>query len=92
MRPYLALLRGINVGGKNKIRMFDLKGMIEDLGHTDVVTYLQSGNVVFKSTKKESCAKTASVLSKAIQQTFQLDIPVHVVSRSGNIGQVAYKT
>jgi uncharacterized protein (DUF1697 family) len=50
---YLALLRGINVGGKNIIKMADLKACFESLGFSDVVTYIQSGNVLFKSADKD---------------------------------------
>jgi len=46
---YLALLRGINVGGKNVIKMADLRKCFEAEGFRDVVTYIQSGNVVFRS-------------------------------------------
>ena len=46
---YLALLRGINVGGKNIIRMADLRSCFEDQGFRDVATYIQSGNVIFRT-------------------------------------------
>lgn len=46
---YAALLRGINVGGRNRIPMADLKACFEDAGHEDVRTYIQSGNVVFRT-------------------------------------------
>lgn len=46
---FLALLRGINVGGKNVIAKDDLRGCFEDLGFTDVRTYIQSGNILFRS-------------------------------------------
>jgi uncharacterized protein (DUF1697 family) len=46
---YVALLRGINVGGKNLIKMSELKGCFEAGGFKDVVTYIQSGNVLFRS-------------------------------------------
>lgn len=48
-RRYLALLRGINVGGKNIIRMTALRACFEKMGFSDVLTYIQSGNVVFKT-------------------------------------------
>lgn len=51
MPVFIALIRGINVGGHKKIRMADLKSSCEALGWRDVRTHLQSGNVVFKSTK-----------------------------------------
>jgi uncharacterized protein (DUF1697 family) len=49
MARYVALLRGINVGGKNPIKMTDLKACFEAEGFEDVATYIQSGNVVFTS-------------------------------------------
>lgn len=53
MTIYIALLRGINVGGKNVIKMADLKKVFEAIGLCDVQTYIQSGNVLFKSNKGE---------------------------------------
>jgi uncharacterized protein (DUF1697 family) len=50
MTRYVALLHGINVGGKNLIRMTDLRACFERLGFADVATYIQSGNVVFGAT------------------------------------------
>ena len=47
MTTYVALLRGINVGGHNKVAMADLRRVVEALGHGDVATYVNSGNVVF---------------------------------------------
>ena len=46
-KRYVALLRGINVGGRNKVRMADLRTAFEAGGYTDVSTYIQSGNVLF---------------------------------------------
>lgn len=48
---YVALLRGINVGGNNKVPMFELKALFEELGFTDVQTYINSGNVIFTGNK-----------------------------------------
>ena len=50
---YIALLRGINVGGNNIIRMSDLKVSFEELGFSDVVTYIQSGNVLFNTGEQD---------------------------------------
>ena len=47
MDTYVALLRGVNVGGHNQIKMAALRDMLGGLGHQDVVTYIQSGNVIF---------------------------------------------
>lgn len=54
MRVYIALLRGINVGTKNRIKMSELKEFFESLGFTSVKTYIQSGNVIFKSDLDEN--------------------------------------
>lgn len=63
---YLALLRGINVGGNNIIKMTDLKSCFEGMGFTGVSTYIQSGNVIFNSEEKvwnELTGKIESTLS-----------------------------
>lgn len=51
---FIALLRGINVGGKNRIKMADLKRMFESIGLNRVETYIQSGNIIFESDEKEA--------------------------------------
>ena len=53
---YISLLRGINVAGQKKIIMKDLKALHESLGFSDVVTYIQSGNVLFSSDVKAETA------------------------------------
>jgi uncharacterized protein (DUF1697 family) len=80
MTVYVALLRGINVGGKNKIKMIDLKQMLEVLGLKQVETYIQSGNVIFESQEKEK------VLQEKIQEAFEqtFGFPVNVVLRTAN--------
>jgi uncharacterized protein (DUF1697 family) len=72
MPTYVALLRGINVGGRNKVSMADLRAVIESLGHTEVTTYIQSGNVVFTSAK----AVAAVELEAAIAAELALEITV----------------
>src|SRR3954462_5935957 len=62
MPAYVAMLRGINVGARNRIKMPALAQVFDDLGHTDVVTYIQSGNVVFKSR-----AKSESVVARKLE-------------------------
>ncbi|MDF2615289.1 MAG: hypothetical protein K0S71_3075 [Clostridia bacterium] len=57
MSIYIALLRGINVGGKNIIKMADLKKAFEAIGLCDVKTYIQSGNVLFKSNEAEDALR-----------------------------------
>jgi uncharacterized protein (DUF1697 family) len=65
MTVMVALLRGINVGGRGKLPMADLRTIVEGVGHTDVRTYIQSGNVVFRA-RARSTAKVADELEKAI--------------------------
>lgn len=67
MKTYIALLRGINVGGKGTLPMKELVAMIESLGCRNVRTYIQSGNAVFQHTATDS-AKLASKLTKAIEK------------------------
>jgi uncharacterized protein (DUF1697 family) len=72
---FAALLRGINVGGKNKVPMAELKAALESLGLEDVVTYIQSGNVVFTSSKGSAGAVAADV-ERRIGQAFGVDAAV----------------
>jgi uncharacterized protein (DUF1697 family) len=71
MKTYVILLRGINVGGKNKIPMAKLKLFLEEQGFEDVVTYIQSGNVVLRS---DLAAKTLSAkIEASLPKRFKLD-------------------
>lgn len=79
MTKYLALLRGINVGGNNIIKMVELKACFEELGFSDVVTYIQSGNVWF-STKKGSVEKITLEIEKALTKKLTNNIKVVVIS------------
>jgi uncharacterized protein (DUF1697 family) len=73
-QTYVALLRGINLGARNKVAMADLRTLIEDLGGEDVVTYVQSGNVVFKS--RVGPAKLADAVEKRIKRDLGLGVTV----------------
>lgn len=75
---YVALLRGINVGGRNKVLMADLRAAFEDAGHESVETYIQSGNVVFTSGQPR--ASLAPALDTMLTERFGFDIPVAVRS------------
>jgi uncharacterized protein (DUF1697 family) len=76
---YVALLRGINVGGKTRVEMFRLKKTFESLGCHEVRTYINSGNVIFKDTR--SADKLVPLIEKAIANEFALDMPVLLRSR-----------
>jgi uncharacterized protein (DUF1697 family) len=75
----IALIRGINVGKANRIAMTDLKRLMADLGHTDVRTLLNSGNVVFHS-KRPNAAKISSGIQAAITQNCGFSPSVMVVT------------
>jgi uncharacterized protein (DUF1697 family) len=80
MASHVALLRGINVGGRNKVPMADLREVVASLGHTGVSTYIQSGNVLF-STAEDDTAKLAAALESAIEGRFGIWSSVVVLSR-----------
>ena len=80
MGSYIALLRGINISGKNKVPMAELKKTFEELGFRAVKTYLNSGNVVFLSAK-DSIGNLTSRIEAGIKEQFGLDIPVFVISK-----------
>lgn len=76
---YLALLRGINVGGNNIIKMSDLKTCFQSMGLTDVLTYIQSGNVLFKSADKDK-AKLTTKIEAGLTERFRYEARLVVVT------------
>ena len=80
MTTYLALLRGINVSGKNPVPMAKLKDTFAGLGFAEVKSYLQSGNVVFQTKKKTSPAKLAGEIESAISRDFGHEVSVLVLT------------
>jgi uncharacterized protein (DUF1697 family) len=81
MGLHVALLRGINVGGKNLIKMTELKACFEDLGFENVATYIASGNVLFESGERSS-AKLTMRIEEALSATFGYEATVVVRSRT----------
>ena len=81
MEKYIALLRGINISGKNKISMSELKKEFEILGYENVVTYLNSGNVIFTSDIVDEKNIIDSV-HKMIENKFNINIPIYVIRAS----------
>lgn len=77
MKRYIALLRGINISGKNKIAMSELKEGFKELGFAEVATYLNSGNVVFSC--EEGKDALAGKIAAMIQDRFGLAIPVCII-------------
>jgi uncharacterized protein (DUF1697 family) len=80
MASHVALLRGINVGGRNKVPMAELREVVAALGHDGVTTYIQSGNVLFTTAGTDN-AKLAAALETAIEDRFGLWSSVVVLSR-----------
>ena len=80
MKRYIAFLRGINISGKNKIPMAELKVCFEKLGFADVKTYLNSGNVAFSSDQNDKEIIT-NQLEQIIIEKFCFTIPVFVISK-----------
>ena len=78
---YVAFLRGINVGGKNKIKMETLREVCAALGFENVKTYINSGNVIFETPKTDD-KNLAAQLESAIDKEFDLKIKVIVRSMS----------
>ena len=72
---YLALLRGINVGGKNLVKMADLREAFEDMGFADVATYIQSGNVLFRAPRQAS-AELALQIERALSRRYETELKV----------------
>lgn len=87
MPGYLALLRGINVGGRNKVAMADLRELADGLGHTGVSTYIQSGNLLFSSAEADPAA-LADELERAIASQHGVRPAVVVVSRAELAGVI----
>ncbi|MGQ1788115.1 DUF1697 domain-containing protein [Saccharicrinis sp. GN24d3] len=76
----VAVLRGINVGGKRKILMADLKLLFAGIGFTDVVTYIQSGNVIFNADQPWSNLEIGNKIEQAIADKYGFEVPVIVRS------------
>lgn len=76
----IAILRGINVGGKRKILMADLKQLFQGLGFENVVSYIQSGNVIFDASTDLSEILIADKIEKAITEKYGFDVPVIVIT------------
>lgn len=79
MNQYVALLRGINVSGKNKIAMQELKLGFDELGFSHVITYLNSGNVSFESEINHK-TELVRLIEDMIRIRFNLEIPVFIIT------------
>lgn len=78
---YVSLLRGINVGGKNLVQMARLRIVFEELGYSNVVTYINSGNVIFDSTENRADIIIKNI-ERSLSQAFGFEL--RIVLRSEN--------
>ena len=81
MATHVALLRGINLGGRNKVAMADLRALVSELGHADAATYIQSGNVLFTAQDDADCTVVARAITEAIAARLGVTAPVVVLTR-----------
>ena len=81
MNTYISMLRGINVSGHNKIKMEELKNLYETLGFSNVQTYIQSGNVVFKSSDT-NISKLINKIEQKIKKSFSFYVPVLIRTKN----------
>ena len=86
LETYVALLRAINVGGRGKVSMADLRQVFLRVGAEDVATYLQSGNVIFKS-RRANAGDLVEALEEAISHLLGLSVTV-LVRTKGELTQV----
>ena len=75
VRTFAALLRGINVGGRTLVPMADLRALLVSIGLEDVTTYIQSGNVVFRTAETGTKSLTAAI-ERAVAERFGVDVSV----------------
>ncbi len=77
MGKFISILRGINVGGSRIVPMKELKSLYEEMGFKNVITYIQSGNVIFEANK---LSNLPDKIEKKIKEKFQLEVPVIIRS------------
>lgn len=82
MTVWVALLRGVNVGGKNKLPMADFRSLLRGLGYDDVVSYIQSGNAVFRASEDPQIISRS--ISQAIEDKFGF-LPNTIVFRKAEL-------
>ena len=76
---YVLLLRGVNVGGKNKVVMSELKELLRGEGFSDVDSYINSGNLFFSS--DESVGKIVLKIEKVLEENYEFSIPFALLSK-----------
>jgi uncharacterized protein (DUF1697 family) len=81
MKQYVTFLRGINVGGKNIIKMTDLVSCFESIGFVDILTYIQSGNIIFRTHETNKTSLTNQI-EKALTTQFNFDSKIVLLSQT----------
>ena len=76
METYISLLRGINVSGQKRIQMSALKALYEELKFKGIITYIQSGNVIFRASKNASRQELSKRIEEKIREKYDFDVPV----------------
>jgi uncharacterized protein (DUF1697 family) len=89
VRTHVALLRAVNVGGRNRVPMADLRAIVTSLGHGDVATHVQSGNVVLRSAEDADPEVLATQLEQALADGIEVRTDVVVLTRDELAGVVA---
>ena len=84
MQTYIALLRGINVSGQKKLKMADLRDSMNSWGLSEVRTYIQSGNLIFKY-KASHSDELQRIIREGIRETFGYEVGVWVCERESFI-------
>lgn len=84
---YVLLLRGVNVGGKNKVVMSELKGLLEREGFSDVDSYINSGNLFFAS--DESVENIVLNIEKVLEENYEFSIPFVLLSKEEYLEEMA---
>jgi len=92
MKKKIAILRGINVGGKKKVLMADLRLLFKELGFSNITTYIQSGNVIFDDTTKLTDLEIADKVELAISNKYEFTVPVIVRSSTDLVKSVSNNT
>jgi len=90
MTKKIAILRGINVGKKRRILMADLILLFENLGFTNIKTYIQSGNIFFTTKRKVDSIELADIIENTITEKYGFEVPV--IIRSADELEAAIKT
>ncbi len=87
METFISILRGINVSGHKKIQMTELKALYEELKFKEIITYIQSGNVIFKANKNASNQNLSKRIEKKINEKYNFIVPV-IIRTVGEIENI----